>query len=129
MILPPAFLGIPYVNRGASFEGCDCWGLVCLFHQEVLGRRLTGPSYDDAESPGISAVIRQGWVQWRQISLGEAARGDVLALKVANDPVHCGVVLDRQSMLHILEGRNSCIESYRAGFWSNRIVRVGRWTS
>jgi len=31
---PPEFIGIPYVPKGRSFDGCDCIGLVILWFKE-----------------------------------------------------------------------------------------------
>lgn len=34
------YFGIPYVWEGNSFEGCDCYGLVCLWYKNELGLDL-----------------------------------------------------------------------------------------
>jgi cell wall-associated NlpC family hydrolase len=53
----------------------------------------------------------------------------VLALRVGRLPTHCGVYVGGGMMLHVLEGRMSCLERITRGFWKNAIVRVGRWKS
>lgn len=124
------FIGIPYRDRGSSFSGCDCWGLVWLFHTQHLHSMIPRyEGYASAEGGDIPDRIRQGWAEWQQIQPGQTKLGDVLALRVGRNPVHCGVVLDGSRMLHILEGRESCIEPYDVGFWRDSIVRIGRWKS
>lgn len=125
-----AFIGIPYLNRGSSFQGCDCWGLVWLYYAEIMHQLI--PRYDgyaDAESPTMSDYISERWNQWQSIEPTNMEAGDVLALRVGRLPVHCGVYIGQGRMLHVMEGRMSCLERVNIGFWKNNIVRVGRWKS
>lgn len=124
------FIGIPYVNRGSSHQGCDCWGLVWLFHKEALGQELPRyDGYEDAEDPSIGKYIAARWDQWTKIDPANMEPGDVLALRVGGLPVHCGVYAGHGMMLHVLEGRMSCLEPVTRGFWKNAILRIGRWKS
>jgi cell wall-associated NlpC family hydrolase len=129
MKVPDTFIGIPYKDRGQSFDGCDCWGLVTLFHSELLGRNLSTPLYSGAHGPEVPDLIQQGWVEWEKVDLRNTRFGDVIALRIGKIPVHCGVVINGDFMLHILEGRDSCIEPYSSGFWFRCIARIGRWKS
>lgn len=125
-----AFIGIPYVNRGSSFQGCDCWGLVWLYHVEVLKKLIPRyDGYENSESPTIGEYISDRWNQWEPVEPDQKQHGDVLALRVGRHAVHCGIYLGDGRMLHVLEGRMSCLERVNIGFWKNAIVRVGRWKS
>lgn len=125
-----SFIGIPYENRGSGFGGCDCWGLVWLYYSEVLGIPIPRYSgYLDAEAPAMVDYVESRWNQWQQVPRSEMRPGDVLALKVGKLAVHCGVYVGEGKMLHVMEGRMSCLERVDRGFWHNAIVRVGRWTS
>jgi len=123
-------IGIPYCNKGSSFKGVDCWGLVVLFHAR-LGRQI--PTYSDTyeSSDEVGAAISNGWVDWEQIPLGSEQPGDVLAFKdpAGGQVIHCGVVYEKGSFLHSLRGRNSCLERYDRGMWKRLLVRIGRWNS
>lgn len=129
-MIPERWIGIPYRSRGDDFSGCDCWGLAWLFHKEVLGQEIPRyAGYEDAAGEDIPERIRQGWAGWQPVALSETRIGDILALRIGRQPVHVGIVIDRAWMLHILEGRNSCLERYSQGFWKHAIVRIGRWKS
>jgi cell wall-associated NlpC family hydrolase len=124
------FIGIPYQNRGSSFKGCDCWGLVWLFHRHALNQEIPRyEGYADAESPSMRNYIVERWNAWVSVELANIELGDVLALKVGGLPVHCGVYAGHGRMLHVLEGRMSCLEPVARGLWKNAIVRIGRWKS
>jgi cell wall-associated NlpC family hydrolase len=130
MIPLDRFIGIPYRNRGDSFEGGDCWGLVWMFHRLALGREIPRyAGYSDAEGPDIPDRITAGWQDWTEVPRDAVRRGDVLAMRVGRHPVHVGVAVDASTMLHVLEGRMSCLESFTTGAWKHALVRVGRWTS
>lgn len=129
-MIPVSFIGIPYVNRGSTFSGCDCWGLVWLYHREVLKNDI--PRYEgyvDAEDPSIGRYIEERWNNWDSVQPANMDVGDVLALRVGGLPVHCGIYAGHGRMLHVLEGRMSCLEPVVRGFWKNAIVRIGRWKS
>lgn len=122
------FIGIPYVDRGSSFDGCDCWGLVWLYHTQVLHREVPRyDGYESAEAPSIVEYISSRWNQWESVEPAHMEHGDVLALRVGRLPVHCGVYVGRGHMLHVLEGRMSCLERVTSGVWKDAIVRIGRW--
>lgn len=131
MMVPARWIGIPYLNRGSDFAGCDCWGLAWLFHREVLGQEIPRyEGYANASDPDeVSARIRAGWEGWQPVALPDVVLGDVLALRLGRHPVHVGIVINQTWMLHILEGRNSCLERYTQGMWKHAIVRIGRWKS
>lgn len=47
------YLRIPFAERGAGWDGCNCWGLVVLAYREELGIAL--PAH-----PGIGATDMEG---------------------------------------------------------------------
>lgn len=98
-MLPDEFLrrimalpGVPWVRWRADWSGCDCFGLVVLWHREVLGLELGNvPQTDIAAgfaaaigwescdpTPGVTA-----WMAWRQ-----------------GAPAHCGVLVAADMVLH-----------------------------
>lgn len=124
------FIGIPYASRGDWFDGCDCWGLVWLFHRMALDHHIPRyAGYADAEGADIPDRIREGWQGWQVIERGQEQVGDVLALRVGMHPVHCGVVVRPGRMLHTLRGSASCLADYDLGMWRLALARIGRWTS
>jgi cell wall-associated NlpC family hydrolase len=131
MSLSP-YIGIPYLNRGSSFQGCDCWGLVWLFNAEELHRLIPRyEGYDDANDSAIMKDYISGrWGAWEEVARDALQIGDVLAVRLGiKAATHCGVYAGNGKMLHTLAGRMSCLESIEEGFWKNAIVRIGRWKS
>lgn len=87
-----ALPGVPWVRWRADWSGCDCFGLVVLWHREVLGVELGPvPETDIADGfalaagwepcepdPGVTA-----WMTWRN-----------------GAPTHCGVLVAADMVLH-----------------------------
>ncbi|MGH9887417.1 MAG: C40 family peptidase [bacterium] len=127
-MVPLHFIGIPYVSKGRSQAGCDCWGIVFLYYLEVLGIRL--PEYadgysDSAEEEEVAKLVASGRRNWVEVSPPQA--GDVVLLRIFKDPVHVGVYLDGHRVLHVRKGTNACIQRLDDSFWRSRIEGFYRY--
>lgn len=125
------FVGIPFKIGGRDFSGCDCWGLVCLFYENILNVKLDPYEgcYVDAEDlEGIGKILEWEQKNWRKICLQSAQFGDVLLLST-RFVCHVGIFLDRARMLHSAPGKDSCIERLSSAIWASRIVGVYRLAS
>lgn len=120
------YVGIPFLERGRTRAGADCWGLVVLFYAGELGIHL--PAYDEpsttrAERATCAAIISaavSGAEPWRRVL--EPAPGDVILCETLRQPIHVGVVVDRRQMLHVPAGGESVIERFTSPEW-HRFVR------
>ncbi len=124
-----AYVGLPFKSCGRGPDGYDCWGLARLFYSIEYGIDL--PSYVDEYSASnkkteTSRTIEAHWDEWSRISQGQEKCGDIIVLRLSGFPTHIGVVIRKGIMLHILEGTNAVIESYRGALWKNRIIGIFR---
>lgn len=126
------YVGIPYVDRGRSRAGADCWGLACLAVAGETGIVL--PSYDGAyqsadERAEIATVVAREAASpvWRKIDPSAAGPFDVVFFRQGRDDSHAGVVTEPGEMLHMVEDDAAKIERYDAGRWSTRLTGVYRF--
>jgi hypothetical protein len=100
-VTPDAFVaravGLPWARWRADWQAMDCYGLVVLWHREVLGVELGGVPQTDI-SAGFAAST--GW----QESPGPEASSTCWMAWRAGSPTHCGVMLQGLRVLHA-EGR------------------------
>lgn len=124
------YIGIPYVEGGRDYEGADCWGLVRLYYQTEYGIELPGLDgryrvHDSQEvadlvdeiKPTISATP----VEWPQ-------QGDVVVIKFRGYPMHTGIFIPGNRVLHTLSGTESVLEPLDRGRLKGRVegyYRVG----
>lgn len=118
------WVGIPYVERGRSRDGCDCMGLVIMLHQERFGVALPDPYCT------ITAAIRRDIVRQTRALYDEVSsprEGDVLHLRVRGMPLHVGYVVDECTMLHSERDVGSVAEPWNGTKWRNRVIGIYRY--
>lgn len=124
------FTKIFYHKNQRDFNFCDCYGICYLFNKEVLGKEI--PSYlneDIYTDEGINAAYKQKTQEWKKVPKGKETPGDVVSINLKHLPVHVGVVIEKGTMLHILENRHAQIESYNTNRWKNKINSFWRYES
>ena len=81
------WVGTPWLERGHSKDGIDCWALVVRYYKDVLGIKL-----DDDYGPSFLQGYLQEVQKWRQT---EAKTGVAFMCfdKLTHEPCHVGVVV------------------------------------
>lgn len=87
-------VGLPWRRWRSDWQCADCWGLVVLYHREVLGLDLGDVPHIDIAT-GYAAAT--GWEPCAE------ADGVVFMCFRAGEAVHCGIVLGAAA-LHAQEG-------------------------
>lgn len=130
------YVGLPYVDKGRTRSGCDCWGGVRLVLAEVFG--VTLPDYTDAyttadDSRSVAAAVTVGLEHdWQPVTQPQS--GDLLILKIGGRPWHCALMVTRDRFLHWLPPSSagvqsfSCIERLDSPRWARRIEGFYRCT-
>lgn len=94
---PPEFaakaVGVPWVRWRSDWSGVDCYGLIVLWHREVLGLTMADVPQTDIAS-GFDAA--QGW---SKIDAPEAGASAWMAFR-AGVPSHCGMMLTATDVIH-----------------------------
>lgn len=118
------YIGLPFRDLGRDRAGLDCWGLVRLVTSEQFNVSLLsfiGEYGKTADIAGIAALIEREAQLWLPVQPGQEKLGDVIVLRLRGSPVHTGLVLGDQLMLHIEQGIDSAIEKYASPRWKDRI--------
>ncbi len=135
-----AYLRIPFVDRGADHDGCDCWGLLVLILAERCGIKV--PDYAAEVGAGdwktklreISQGAGSG-EQWEPIKLGAEWMFDGVLMRgqyrqgerLRSSPIHVGLVISPGKLIHTEEGSGVRIEDYRRLPLKTRLVSFYRW--
>ena len=92
-------IGVPWVNRGDTFDAVDCYGLIKLWRSEVVGRPLAEVNGykrgDDFEGLWRKYIDQH----WREVN--NYKRGAMVTFyDYADTPVHIGLCIGQSMVLH-----------------------------
>lgn len=124
------FVGLPYLDKGRSIIGVDCWGLLWMVYRELRGIEL--PSYAEryvtgADRKAMARLIAGELDDWREVPAGKEKAFDGVLMREGRFPRHIGVVTQPGMLLHVEQGETSRIERYRSGILASRIVGFFRY--
>lgn len=124
------FVGIPYLDKGRSIVGLDCWGLLHLVYREIRGIDL--PSYAEryvtgSDRAAMARLIAGELDDWQEIPEGQEGTFDGVLMREGNFLRHIGIVTTSGMVLHVQPGETSRIERYRSGILANRVVGFYRY--
>ena len=124
------YIGLPFREHGRDRSGTDCWGLVVLIAAERFHIRL--PSYvagyaSTRDADDIGRLVRGQMDLWREVARDHEQPGDVVLMRLMNQPMHVGVVVTPGWMLHIEEGIDACLERYDGAKWQRRVIGIYRY--
>lgn len=125
------YIGIPFMDQGCGYDGCDCYGLVRLVYREELGIELPflGDTYSTAYARNeVNDTVKQiASAEWNlDVTGGPYKPFDVLVFRRGADEAHVGLWIAPGWMLHILEGVDSCRERYDGIRWGRMLHRAIR---
>lgn len=134
MILPgwlPRYIGLPFQDGGRDFRGVDCWGLVRLVLRHEADIEV--PSYAEIgarELLAIARAMRDDRRDWIEVIPGTARVFDVVLMRSqGSTPVHCGVALSSDRLLHIEQGTDSVHVAFSHPRIRDRVASVHRHRS
>jgi cell wall-associated NlpC family hydrolase len=88
-------IGKPWVNRACSFDGADCWGLIALYYQHVLGVNIHHT--DDYECGSEFLTCYDGEIVfWRREAY--PPEGGMFVAYDGLNPRHVGLIVDGMAL-------------------------------
>jgi len=126
------YVGIPFNENGLSpEEGFNCWSLTKYVAEKEFGIYL--PSYSEQYSTPLdykelsNLIGKESTTNWVEVEKGKEKPGDVIILRLRNQPIHAGLVVKRGKMLHVYKGINTVIDRYDSPLWKHRINGIFRY--
>lgn len=122
------WIGLPFRDKGRGPDAYDCWGLVRAVLAAQFGIDL--PDYAGAYTnahdhasvaAAVDAGLTDGWT-----TVDDPRAGDLLVIKIADRPWHCGLMVTPDRFLHVPDKGTSCHERLDNVIWTRRIEGIYR---
>lgn len=121
------YVGLPYESKGIG-PGFDCWTIYKHIFKHERGIVIPDNDNDYINANDIESVhkyFENSKDDW--IALIKPETYCLIMMNIAGEPVHVGMCLDNEYMIHTLEGHNSAIERYTSKKWNRRIEGFYKW--
>lgn len=122
-------ISVPFVEKGRTLAGCDCWGMVRLalargFHVETPDYSEDYPTTTDRAE--IAALMNRESIGWAEVPLAQAAAGDVVLFRIQGQVCHAGLVIAPPMFLHCQQGVGTVLERWDRALWIRRVASILR---
>lgn len=116
---------MPFKEKGRSKDGLDCWGLVKEVYKNELNILLNDYSYSTVNDRAIEDYELLEKSNW--IKVDKPKLYDVILFK--SSPLHVGIYLTYNKMLHTTEANGTVIESFNTILWINKLQGIYRYVN
>jgi cell wall-associated NlpC family hydrolase len=111
------YIGIPYIDHGRTFDGCDCYGLVRLFLENEFDIFLPDfwayESHQDHNAI-VNLIDTNQQILTDEISKKEILPGDIVLYRYYNAARHIGVYIGNGLVLHTSSKTDSVCVPYES---------------
>lgn len=115
------YIELEFEDNGRG-EKYDCWGLAIRILKDEFNYTLPDFSKEYSSSNdkfNIPLLVARERTNWNKKSTPE--QGDVVLFNIGGYPLHVGIVVSKDTMIHISKGVNACLEKFTSKKWAKRI--------
>lgn len=127
------YIGTPYVKYGRDIEtGLDCYGLIVHIYKQEFNLELdplTNLTTQQGFKSASERLRKTDIYKEFEPVLHEMKLGDIILISFAGNPLHVGMAIDNNRMIHSNENIDCVIEDIRGTLWQNRIHKILRHPS
>ncbi len=110
---------VPFKEKGRSYDGWDCWGLVYVAYRDLYNINLpeyTGEYHSTRRREELQSLISMNKDEtWELHDPHEP--GDVVLVRMMGRNCHIGLMLKDWNMLHVQDGVATIIEPINCPPW------------
>ena len=126
------YIRIPFLDRGRSKNGADCWGLVRIIFADERGIDLPvlDGYCDTKDAATIKDIIGDECARWSRVDPGQEMPFDVVVFKMLGLSMHIGLIVEPGLMIHCQKKSNTTHCRYlNESEWKCRIEGFYRYAA
>lgn len=115
-------LDVPFEEKGRSYDGWDCYGLIYVAYRDVYGVILptyTGEYQSTRRREELQALIKKGKMEGWVLNDPHQS-GNVALVRMMGCDCHIGLMLSGWDMLHVVDGISAAIEPIDRPPWRDK---------
>ena len=124
------YVGIPYKHNGRPPDKeLDCWGFIVYYFKNEYGVTLPNYRYIDPTEKSVASfeiVNTDLFKITENVNIKDVKKDDILLFNCAGQPMHVGLAIDNNMMIHCDRKVGSIIESFRSRLWEKRLYKAAR---
>ena len=106
---------VPFIEKGRTYEGWDCWGLIRCAYKDVYNIALPSfvDNYESVKEQRLLATlidIHKKKAMWRQIGIKP---GCIAVIHNLGQPTHMGLVISNYDIIHTQEGIGTIVQNIK----------------
>ena len=128
------YIGLEFESRGRGPDKFDCWGLVVYIYQKQFNIKL--PSYVNSYTDAGNArdvsnllIVAEERLNWINILKGQERTSDLILLRMKREPMHIGLIVAKNTFIHIHAKIGSVLQRYDQIMWEKRVIGFYRHIS
>ncbi len=100
------YIGLPWVAGASGPDAFDCWGFVRYVLKHEFGHNVPQVNVNANNLRDVLTAFKQDLAFQSFVEVFNPQNGDVVLLRQANNPAHCGLWLniDGGGILHCVRG-------------------------
>lgn len=123
------YCDVPFLEKGRSLGGWDCWGPAYVIYKDRLNIQLPlyADQYENTEDEKeLGRLIGKEKLLWQEVDVPQLY--DLINFRLKGQPMHVGVYIGNGKFIHCMENVGTTVEKLKSSTWRDRIIGFYRYS-
>lgn len=126
------YVNCGYETKARGPETFDCYGLIIAIYKDIFNIEL--PDFENKYNSPMDKTVPILFIEtardyWKKIDVNSASFGDVFIFNIFGKPRHCGMFVQKNKMIHIMDKSYVTLENPNNLQWIRRSQGVFKYVN